>query len=134
MRFPYLFYHVRVISDERVGSPVMSAIAPAIIGVIAPGGYDPIVPTYLRKVDVKSLFATLITRIRRTIESSSSYTLRCAGIRVDDEEGTIRVVPAITFAVEEMNVPIAAAATIDQEADFIPRVPGEPGFDGFCDV
>lgn len=129
-----LLDHVGVVGDVGVGRPVEAAVAPAVVGVVALRGDHPVVPAQLLEADVEALLAALVARVLGAVERPPPHALRRAGVGVDDEEGPVGVALLVHLGVEEVDVPVAAAAAVDEELELVLAGLGQPLLHGLGEV
>jgi hypothetical protein len=129
-----LLDHVRVVGDVGVGGPVKSAVAPAVVGVVALRGYHPVVPAQLLEADVEALLAALVPGVLRAVEGAPPHPSRSAGVRADHEERPVRIALLLRLGVEQVHVPVAATAAVHQEAQLLLAGLGQPLLHGLGQV
>lgn len=119
VRLPDLLDHVGVVGDEGVGRPVVAAVSSAVIRVVALRRYDPVVPAERLEADVEALLAALVAGVGAAVQRPSPHPLRRRRLRVDDEEGPVGVALPFAVTVEDMDVPVATARTVDEQPEFL---------------
>lgn len=97
-------------------------------------GNDPIVPSEGLEADVEPLLAALVPRVHGAIYGSPPHPLGRAGVRVDDQEGSVGVRPLVSLVVEEMDVPVGATAAVHEESQLLLAGVCQPGSDGVGEV
>lgn len=124
--FTKLFDHVRVIRGISIRSSVRAAFPLAIIGVVPSRRYYPLLPTQLIEADVERLLTTLIPQIRGAFHRTSPDSLRSRRIRFYNQEWPRRIRLLIRLFIEDVDLPIAATATIYEQSQLIFSRCGRP--------
>lgn len=95
---------------------------------------DPIVPSEGLEADVEPLFAALIARVDGTVYGPPPHSFGCVGIHVDDQERSVGVRPLVPLRVEDVDVPVGAAAAVYEETQLLLAGLGQPGANGVGEV
>ena len=125
-----LLDHVGVVRGVGVGGPVLAAVAPAVVGVVARGRDDPLAPPQRLEADVEGLLAALVAGVGGAVHGPPPDALRGRGVGLYDQEGPVGVRPPVAVPVEQVDVPVAAAAAVGEEAQPGADVAREPPLDG----
>ena len=85
-------HDMRVVVEECVRRSVCpSAVALAVVGIVATRGYDPVFPTELFETDVEPLFAALTLQRSRAVQCPAANPPGRCRVGVHDEEWSLWV-------------------------------------------